>query len=102
VNQIEWGPHLFDARVLAEHGRRGVVLEGYSPFRSTDLRAPALTSIANEHGKSPRQIVLRWHLQHGVVVIPKSTNSERIAANFDVLDFELTDEEMAAIDDLGT
>jgi len=101
VNQIEWGPKLFDAAVLAEHDRRGVVLEGYSPFRSTDLGAEALTSVAAAHDKTSRQVVLRWHLQHGIVAIPKSTNPDRIAANLDVLDFELTDQEMASIDRLG-
>lgn len=102
VNQIEWGPNLFESDVVAEHERRSVVLEGYSPFRSTDLGAEALTSIAEAHGKTAPQVVLRWHLQHGIVVIPKSANAERIAANFDVLGFELTADEMSAIDALGS
>ena len=100
VNQIEWGPMLFDARVLAGHEKRGVVLEGYSPFKSTDLRD--LSSVrARAHGKSAHQVVLRWHLQHGIVAIPKSITPQRIAANFDVFDFALTSEEMSAIDALG-
>jgi len=102
VNQIEWGPKLFDADVLAGHEQRGVVLEGYSPFRSTDLDDEVLTSIAGGHGKTAPQVVLRWHLQHGIVAIPKSVRAERIEANFDVLDFELTPEQMAAIDGLGS
>jgi 2,5-diketo-D-gluconate reductase A len=102
VNQIEWGPSLFDAWVLAEHERRGVVLEGYSPFRSTELRHPVLTSTASAHRKTPHQVVLRWHLQHGVVAIPKSTRADRIESNLDVLDFELTDQEMSAIDGLSS
>ena len=101
VNQNEWSPSLFDAEVLGEHERRGVVLEGYSPFKSARLRAEVLTSVADDHGKSPHQVVLRWHLQHGIVAIPKSTHADRIAANFDVLDFELTPAEMSAIDGLG-
>jgi len=101
VNQIEWGPDLFDADELAGHQQRGVVLEGYSPFKSTDLESEALASIASAHAKTAAQIVLAWHLQHGVVAIPKSTNQGRIAANFDVLDILLTTEEMSSIDELG-
>lgn len=101
VNQIEWGPKLFDPDTLAGHEQRGVVLEGYSPFRSTDLDDEVLASIAGAHGKTAPQVVLRWHLQHGIVAIPKSVRAERIEANFDVLDFELTPEQMSAIDGLG-
>jgi diketogulonate reductase-like aldo/keto reductase len=72
VNQIPWAPSRYDAVVLAEHRRRGVVLEGYSPFKNTDLRHPVLTEIAARHGVTPAQVVLRWHLDHQVVVIPKS------------------------------
>jgi 2,5-diketo-D-gluconate reductase A len=102
VNQIEWGPTLFDAEVLAGHEQRGVVLEGYSPFKSTNMRDEVLRSIAAAHAKTPHQVVLRWHLQHGVVAIPKSVKPDRIAANFDVLDFELTTDELSAIDRLGS
>ena len=101
VNQIEWGPELYDAAVAAAHAERGVVLEGYSPFKTTDLTAGVLRSVAEAHGKTPAQVVLRWHLHHGVVVIPKSSRKERIAANFDIFDFELSDDELAAIDGLG-
>jgi 2,5-diketo-D-gluconate reductase A len=101
VNQIEWGPSLFDADELAQHQQRGVVLEGYSPFKSTDLGHQTLGSVAAAHGKNPYQVVVRWHLQHGTPVIPKSISPDRIAANFDVFDFELTGAEMAAIDGLG-
>ena len=101
VNQIEWGPTLFDAQVLAEHVQRGVLLEGYSPFKSTDLHDPVLTSVGDAHGKTAPQVVLRWHLQHGIVAIPKSITPQRIASNFNVFDFALTREEMSAIDALG-
>lgn len=101
VNQIEWGPRLFDAGILAGHEERGVVLEGYSPFKSTDLRDGTLTSVALAHNKSPYQVVLRWHLQRGIVAIPKSITPQRIASNFDVFDFALTPEEMSAIDAMG-
>jgi 2,5-diketo-D-gluconate reductase A len=101
VNQIRWGPALYDPTLLAEHRRRGVVLEGYSPFKSTDLRDPVLVEIAVNHGVSPAQVVLRWHVDHGVVVIPKSATPERIAANFDIFGFSLTDEELRRIDGLS-
>ena len=100
VNQIPWAPALFDAGLLEEHHRRGVVLEGYSPFKNTDLRHPVLAEIADRHGVTPAQVVVRWHVDHQVVVIPKSATPERIAVNFDVFGFSLNDEELAAIDGL--
>ena len=102
VNQIPWAPSLYDAGLLAEHRRRGVVLEGYSPFKNTDLRHPVLAEIAARHGVTPAQVVLRWHIDHQVVVIPKSATPERIAANFDVFGFSLGDEELRRIDGLST
>ena len=101
VNQIPWSPFGYDAGLVAAHRERGVVVEGYSPFKGSDLRHPVLSSIAAAHRVTPAQVVLRWHIQHEIVVIPKSVTPERIAENFDVLGFELTDEEMAAIDGLG-
>lgn len=100
VNQIRWSPLLFDAELLAAHRDRGVVVEGYSPFRAGTLNDPTLVEIADRHGKLPEQIVVRWHVQHGIVVIPKSAKRERIVANADVFDFELTADEMTAIDGL--
>jgi 2,5-diketo-D-gluconate reductase A len=102
VNQIPWAPSLHDADLLAEHRRRGVVLEGYSPFKNTDLRHPVLAEIAARHGATPAQVVLRWHLDNEVVVIPKSATPERIAANFGVFGFSLSDEELRRIDGLST
>jgi 2,5-diketo-D-gluconate reductase A len=102
VNQIPWAPALHDAALLAEHRRRGVVLEGYSPFKNTDLRHPVLVEIAARHGVTPAQVVVRWHIDHEVVVIPKSATPERIAANFDVFGFSLTNEELGRIDGLST
>ncbi len=101
VNQIPWGPTLHDRRVLAEHRARGVLVEGYSPLKNTDLRDPVLASVAAAHGVTPAQVVLRWHVQHGIVVIPKSGNPERIAANLAIFDFDLTADEMARIDGLS-
>jgi diketogulonate reductase-like aldo/keto reductase len=98
VNQIRFGPTLWDPALVAAHRERGVVVEGYSPFKTTNLNDPVLTRIASAHGVDPARVVLRWHLQHEIVVIPKSVTPERIARNADVAGFALTDEEMAAVD----
>ena len=101
VNQIRFGPALWDPELVAEHRRRGIVVEGYSPFKTTNLHDPVLTRTAAAHGVDPARVVLRWHLQHEIVVIPKSRTPERIAGNAVVDGFTLTDEEMAAVDALG-
>jgi len=101
VNQIRWGPKLYDAKLVAEHRERGIVVEGYSPFKTTDLHDPVLTRIATAHGVDPARVVLRWHVQHEIVVIPKSKTAARIATNADISGFTLTDEEMHAIDGLA-
>jgi diketogulonate reductase-like aldo/keto reductase len=102
VNQIPWSPSQHDAKLLAASRERGVVVEGYSPFKNTNLRHPVLLEVAAAHEATAAQVVLRWHVQHGVVVIPKSVTPTRIAENFDILGFSLTDEEMARIDGLST
>jgi 2,5-diketo-D-gluconate reductase A len=101
VNQIKWGPSLYDPKQVAEHRERGVALEGYSPFKTTDLTDPVLTDLAGRYGVTAAQVVLRWHLDHGVVVIPKSATADRIRANFDVLGFSLTEEERDRVDGLA-
>jgi diketogulonate reductase-like aldo/keto reductase len=98
VNQIPWSPHQHDPDVLAGHEQRKVVLEGYSPLKGTRLRDPVLGEIAQRHGVTPAQVVLRWHLEHRIPVIPKSAKRERIAANFDLSGFTLSAEEVARID----
>lgn len=100
VNQIPWSPAQHDPALLEEHRRRGVVVEGYSGLKNTDLRNPVLTEIAQRHGVTPAQVVLRWHLEHDIVILPRSSRRERIATNFDLYGFELTTEEVAAIDAL--
>ena len=102
VNQIPWSPSQYDPRLLAELRDRGVAVEGYSPFRGTDLHHPVLVEVASAHGLTPAQVVLRWHLQHGIAAIPKSVHPDRISANIDVFGFSLTDEEMVRIDAMGT
>jgi len=101
VNQIEWSPLLHDPRVLEEHRSRGVVLEGYSGLKGGTLEHPVVRRVAEETGRTPAQVIVRWHLQHGIVVIPKSRQPERIRANADVAGFSLTEEQMAALDAMG-
>lgn len=101
VNQIPWSPKEYDEKRLAYHRERGVVLEGYSPFKRSNLSDPVLREVAAAHGKSTTQVILRWHIEHEIVVIPKSATPERIAANFDVFDFSLTPDEVRRIDALG-
>ena len=101
VNQIEWTPALYDGSVVAALRDRGVTLEGYSPFKAADLGDPVLSAIADAHGVTVPQVILRWHLEHGFVAIPKSSDPARIAENFDVFGFSLQDDEVAEIDALG-
>jgi len=101
VNQIEWSPLLFDRHVIDGHRRRGIVLEGYSALKGGAIEHPVVTTVAERLGRTPAQVVIRWHLEHGVVVIPKSRNPDRIAANADVGGFQLSPEDVAALDGLG-
>jgi 2,5-diketo-D-gluconate reductase A len=99
VNQIELHPGFPQEELRAFHAQHGVVTESWSPLGRGHglLDNPAVTSIAATHDRTPAQVVLRWHLQLGCAVIPKSTHAERIAENFDVFDLELTDAEMATL-----
>jgi 2,5-diketo-D-gluconate reductase A len=101
VNQIPWSPARYNAALLAGHGERGVAVEGYSPLKGTNLASPVLAEIAAAHGATPAQVVLRWHLEHGVTVLVKSVNPERIAANIEALRFSLDPGEVARIDALS-
>ena len=101
LNQIPFGPNDWDAELVAAHADRNVVVEGYSALKRTDLGAPALVAAARAHEVTVPQVVVRWHVQHGVVVIPKSKTPDRIATNIDVDGFSLTADEMTAIDALG-
>jgi 2,5-diketo-D-gluconate reductase A len=101
VNQIDWGPTLYDERLLAGHAERGIAVEAYSSLKNTNLDDPDLAKIAAAHGVTTAQVVLRWHLEHDVTVIPKSAHQDRIVANFDILGFSLTPDEVASIDALA-
>jgi diketogulonate reductase-like aldo/keto reductase len=98
VNQIRWAPALFDQVRLREMRDRKVTLEGFSALRLTDLDSPRLLEIAEVHGVTASQVLLRWHIDHGVVAIPRSGTPERIRANLDVWDFQLTEPELDIID----
>ena len=98
INQVELHPYLQQAALRAVHGELGIVTEAWSPLaRGRALEDPAVLEIAGAHSRTPGQIVIRWHLQLGNVVIPKSVTPERIAQNFNVFDFQLSDAEMASI-----
>ncbi|BET46612.1 aldo/keto reductase [Kitasatospora aureofaciens] len=98
VNQVELHPGLQQNELRAVHAELGIATEAWSPLaQGAVLKDEAITTIAGRHGKSPAQVVLRWHLQLGNIVIPKSVTPERIRQNLDVFDFTLTDDEMTAI-----
>ena len=101
VNQLDWGPTLHDPRVLAGHAERGIAMEGYSSLKNTDLDDPVLAKIAAAHDVTTAQVVLRWHLEHDITVIPKSARPDRIAANFDLSGLSLTAAEVVSIDGLA-
>ncbi len=101
VNQVKWSPLLFDRGVIDGHRERGVVLEGYSGLKGGTLEHPVVTGIAQRVGRTAAQVLVRWHLQHGTVVIPKSQSAERIRSNADVDGFVLSDDDMVALDALG-
>jgi diketogulonate reductase-like aldo/keto reductase len=104
INQIELHPRLPQVDQWEDNARRGIVTQAWSPLaRAGDLLgAPVLVSIASRYGKTPVQVVLRWHVQRRVVAIPKSTNVDRLRQNLDVFDFELTDDDLAKIASLET
>jgi 2,5-diketo-D-gluconate reductase A len=101
INQIELHPYFQQRGLLHEHQELGIVTESWSPLaRGEALEDPVIVEIAEAHSKTSAQVILRWHLQLGKVVIPKSVTPKRIEQNFEVFDFELTAEQMQAIDDL--
>ena len=112
VNQIELHPYFQQPEVQAFNAEHGIVTQAWSPIggitfyregaHTSTLEDPTIVKIAESHSKSPAQVMLRWHLQEGRSVIPKSTKPHRIAENFDVFDFELTTDEVAVINGLDT
>ncbi|MEX2253115.1 MAG: aldo/keto reductase [Thermoleophilaceae bacterium] len=101
INQVELHPLFQQTGLRREHADLGIVTEAWSPLaQGRVLDDPAIMRIAEAHGKTPGQVVIRWHLQIGNVVIPKSETPERIEQNIDVLDFHLGENEMTEIDEL--
>ena len=102
VNQIELHPALPQHETMAFHQAHGIVTEAYSPLGRGALDHPVLQELAGKHARTAAQVVLRWHLQRGVVAIPKSATAARIAANIDVFGFSLDADDMAAMATLET
>jgi diketogulonate reductase-like aldo/keto reductase len=101
INQVEFHPFLLQRELLEFDHKNGIAHEAWGPLtKGKYLDNPVLTDIAENHGKTPAQVLIRWDIQHEVVTIPKSVHRERIYENADVFDFELTDEEMERIDSL--
>jgi 2,5-diketo-D-gluconate reductase A len=101
INQVELHPHFQQADLRAWHARHGIATEAWSPLAQGEaLGDGTIERLAANHGKTSAQMILRWHLQLGNVVIPKSVTPERIRENIDLFDFKLSDREMAAIGDL--
>ncbi|WP_343599346.1 aldo/keto reductase [Mycobacterium sp.] len=101
VNQVELHPRLPQTELRAVHARLGIATEAWGPLgQGSLLTDPVVTAVAAACGRTPAQTLIRWHLQLGNIVIPKSVHPERIASNFDVFDFELDAEQMAAISSL--
>ncbi len=103
VNQIELHPRLQQTALREFHAEHGIVTEAWSPLAQGSLLSDVtLAALAAKYGKSPAQLVLRWHLQLGTVAIPKSVTSSRIRENFDVFDFELAEDDLAALGEFDT
>jgi len=102
VNQVELHPFNYRPDLLELHRAKGIATEAYSPLtRAQRFDDPTLVALAEKHGKTPAQILIRWDLQHGIVTIPKSSHKERIIENADVYDFALEDEEVTQLDGLA-
>jgi 2,5-diketo-D-gluconate reductase A len=103
VNQLELHPRLQQAELRAWHADHGIATEAWSPLAQGDLlEEETIATIAAHHDRTPAQVILRWHLQLGNVVIPKSKTPERIRQNFELFDFALSEDDMAAIERLDT
>jgi 2,5-diketo-D-gluconate reductase A len=101
VNQVELHPDLAQLELRGFHAEHGIVTEAWSPLAQGGLLTEqSLVALGEKYGKTPAQIILRWHLQIGNVVIPKSVTPDRIRGNIDVFDFELADDDIAVIGEL--
>lgn len=102
VNQIELHPRLQQSELRQVHAQLGIATEAWSPLgQGSLLEHPVVTRVAEAHNRTPAQVLIRWHMQLGNIVIPKSVTPERIVSNFDVFTFELSEQDMASISSLG-
>lgn len=103
INQVELHPYLSQNQVRAANAQRGILTQAWSPLGRGNgvLAEPAVLAVAQELGRSPAQVVLRWHLERGTVIIPKSAHPQRIADNIALFDFELTEAHRAALEALN-
>ncbi len=98
VNQVELHPQFPQQELREVHRQLGIATEAWSPLGQGSLLShPAVVAVAEARGKTPAQVLIRWHIQLGNIVIPKSVNPDRIVSNFDVFDFELSEQDMASI-----
>ncbi len=115
VNQVELHPFFSQKKLRDTHAKRNIVTQAWSPiggvlrYSADDpdavqnpLNHPTIVKLAKKYGKTPAQLILRWHIEHGISVIPKSVRPERIAENIDIFDFTLSAEDIAAVDALDT
>lgn len=103
VDQIEIHPTLTQEPLRAYLEQEDIAVEAWSPLgQGTILKEPVLVEIGNKYGKTAAQVIIRWHLQNDIIVIPKSVHEQRIKENFDVFDFELSSEDIAAINQLNS
>lgn len=101
VDQIELHPGLQQREAVAECSAHDIAVEAWSPLAQGDvLQDPSIAAIAGRVGRTPAQVILRWHIQSGRIVIPKSVTPSRIAENFELFDFELSGDDVAALDSL--
>jgi diketogulonate reductase-like aldo/keto reductase len=102
VNQVEFHPFLYQKDLLEYCQMKGIQVEAYSPLaRGERVKHPRIISLATKYAKTPAQLMIRWGIQHGLVVIPKSTREERIRENSHVFDFDISDDDMRSLDSLN-
>ena len=103
VNQVQFSPFEYRRGLLAACEERDIAIEAYSPLGTgRHLGDPRVGQIAERHGRSPAQVLIRWAIEHDLIVLPKSTHRERIEANGQVFDFALTDADMATLNALDS
>ena len=101
VNQVEFHPYHYQKELLVFCNSKNIIIEAYSPLvHAKRMDEPRLVTISDELGKTPAQVLIRWAMQRGMVVLPKSVNEDRIIENFSVFDFEMSDSVMKRLDDL--